>query len=395
MSNITIENPENLKTDSRISYVIRCIKESLTIQERQQGIDPGNITGFIRGVDFYKQLGGNSKHGKTGVSLDWADQRFFFPENKYMQGLQLYETDTGVYMGLISIFDVSGLHRSENSDCVPQCFCGGKNDSIIMAITSRHINREIRSHLALGRGTVWYFSEHTKSVSVGRISHLGDKWHSKGAGRRLFKAIDSFIQTFLIYREGHVGCIDEAITTSTTKTLSQSTYQYKNIYEMAITEFLQEIDTSKYINHEALIAEFLFNENFTNELMNKEGNAVDKLKKVYNLYVTSFTNFKNNLNRVVSHDLSTGVVTFYNKYPSEYSFFKNLDDFVQENPNIDEKIAGLNVGLQNDVDGKRRVVYYIPSVGLAQYELSNFDNALNNGAQEGRVHYFLDDVNGV
>ena len=140
-----------------------------------------------------------------------------------------------------------------------------------------------------------------------------------------------------------------------------------------------------------------------------EGDAVNTFKKEYDAYVKSFVNFKDNIKRVVCHDLTTGVVKFYRDNPKretppqsipsswaqELSCFENLDTFVKENPSVDEKIAVMNIGLKSDEEKRNStVINYIPSVGLGRYEPPNYNNSLDGGTQDGMVYYFLDDVNG-
>ena len=53
MSELIIKNPENVPIDPRIAYVLRCAKEVM----KHYGSDPTNVTGIIRGKDFYGSLG--------------------------------------------------------------------------------------------------------------------------------------------------------------------------------------------------------------------------------------------------------------------------------------------------------------------------------------------------
>ena len=144
MSDVTIKNPENLKMDSRIEYTLRCIKEALA--KREHSVPNLNVTGFLRGATFYNSL---SRTG-TKIRLSWAADQFTFTDSKYMQGIQLYDSYTGMYIGLVSVFDISALHRSENSSCcTPPRSCDGKLDSIVIAVTSPHIEMHINSYKSI------------------------------------------------------------------------------------------------------------------------------------------------------------------------------------------------------------------------------------------------------
>ena len=397
MSDVIIKNPENLKVDSRIEYTLRCIKEALA--KREHSVPSINVTGFLRGATFYNSL---SRTG-TKIRLSWAADQFTFTDSKYMQGIQLYDSYTGMYIGLVSVFDISALHRSENSSCcTPPRSCDGKLDSIVIAVTSPHIERHINSQLTLDEGWVRCFSSSTNHIGIKNVSCLGDKWHSKGAGKRVFSIIDGLMESAYLKS----GKSDSIV--NVTNTLHHSFHHFKYKYTSAIDTFLDTIDTSKCVNKEAIIAEFLFNENFMDTFKATEGDAVNTFKKEYDAYVKSFVNFKDNIKRVVCHDLTTGVVKFYRDNPErelppqskssswaqELSCFENLDTFVKENPSVDEKIAVLNIGLKSDEEKRNStVINYIPSVGLGRYEPPNYNNSLDGGTQDGMVYYFLDDVN--
>ena len=398
MSDVTIKNPENLKVDSRIEYTLKCIKEALA--KREHSAPNLNVTGFLRGATFYNSL----SRTKTKIRLNWAADQFTFTDSKYMQGIQLYDSYTGLYIGLVSVFDISALHRSENSSCcTPPRSCSEKSDSIIIAVTSPHIIRHINSQLSLDDGWVGRFSSSTNHIGIKNVSCLGDKWHSKGAGKRVFSIIDGLIES-AYSKSGKSDSIVEV-----TNTLHNSFHHFKYKYTSAVDTFLDTIDTSKCVNKEAIIAEFLFNENFMDTFKATEGDAVNTFKKEYDAYVKSFVNFKDNIKRVVCHDLTTGVVKFYRDNPKretppqsmssswaqELSCFENLDIFVKENPSVDEKIAVMNIGLKSDEEKRNStVINYIPSVGLGRYEPPNYNNSLDGGTQDGMVYYFLDDVNG-
>ena len=397
MSDVTIKNPENLKVDSRIEYTLKCIKEALA--KREHSAPNLNVTGFLRGATFYNSL----SRTKTKIRLNWAADQFTFTDSKYMQGIQLYDSYTGLYIGLVSVFDISALHRSKNSSCCASSRCGEKLDSIVIAVTSPHINRHINSQLSLDDGWVRGFSSTTNHIGVKNVSCLGDKWHSKGAGKRVFSIIDGLIESAYL-KNGKSDSIVEV-----TNTLHSSFHHFKYKYTSAVDTFLDTIDTSKCVNKEAIIAEFLFNENFMDTFKATEGDAVNTFKKEYDAYVKSFVNFKDNIKRVVCHDLTTGVVKFYRDNPKretppqsmssswaqELSCFENLDTFVKENPSVDEKIAVMNIGLKSDEEKRNStVINYIPSVGLGRYEPPNYNNSLDEGTQDGMVYYFLDDVDG-
>ena len=396
MSDVIIKNPENLKVDSRIEYTLRCIKEALA--KREHSVPNLNVTGFLRGATFYNSL---SRTG-TKIRLSWAADQFTFTDSKYMQGIQLYDSYTGMYIGLVSVFDISALHRSENSSCcTPPRSCGGKLDSIVIAVTSPHIERHINSQLTLDEGWVRCFSSSTNHIGIKNVSCLGDKWHSKGAGKRVFSIIDGLMESAYLKS----GKSDSIV--NVTNTLHHSFHHFKYKYTSAIDTFLDTIDTSKCVNKEAIIAEFLFNENFMDTFKATEGDAVNTFKKEYDAYVKSFVNFKDNIKRVVCHDLTTGVVKFYRDNPEresprsltswaqKLSCFENLDTFVKENPSVDEIFAVMNIGLKCDEEKRNStVINYIPSVGLGRYEPPNYNNSLDEGTQDGMVYYFLDDVDG-
>ena len=405
MSDVTLKNPENLKVDWRIEYTLRCIKEALA--KREHSVPNLNVTGFLRGATFYNSL----SRSKTKITLSWATDQFTFTDSKYMQGIQLYDSYTGMYIGLVSVFDISALHRSKNSSCcTPPRSCGGKLDSIVIAVTSPHRNRQINSQLSLDDGWVTHFSSSTNHIGIKNVSCLGDKWHSKGAGKRVFSIIDGLIESAYL-KSGKSDSIVEI-----TNTLHNSFHHFKYKYTNAVDTFLDTIDTSKCVNKEAIIAEFLFNENFMDTFKATEGDAVNTFKKEYDAYVKSFVNFKNNIKRVVCHDLTTGVVKFYRDNPKretppqsmssswaqELSCFENLDTFVKENPSVDEKIAVMIIGLKSDEEkpaqglgvSRATIINYIPSVGLGRYEPPNCYNSLDEGTQDGVVYYFLDDVDG-
>ena len=163
--NITIQNPENLSIDPRIEYVIKCVKE--VVSRRSQGLPSSNITGYIRGPKFYGKL---INGGDTTV-LNWADFHHKFQNNQFMQGIQLYKMPTGEYVGMVNVFDILESYLSQNMLSPEDVRCTNfdeKVDSVVIAITSRNIEREINSQLNLNPSAygVDNFSAHTNMVGI-------------------------------------------------------------------------------------------------------------------------------------------------------------------------------------------------------------------------------------
>ena len=396
MSDIIIKNPENLAIDPRMEYVIRCVKEVVT----KRGDDPRSVTGFVRGKAFYGEL---SHSMSDATVLDWADSQFIFHDDEYIHGLQLYDTVTGSYLGIVSIFDISALHHSQHPECVSAgCAHGGKRDSIVIAITSKAVRRRARSQLQINNGLGGYFSDSTNMISVKNLTSLTyqcHKWYGKGVGKRILSAIDSIFSTVL---SGNLPADDRHLGT-TKMAMRSSISNFTRKYRDAITIFFDHIDTSKYdpATSESILPEFIFDKDFMATFIRKESEAIAALKKPYEVHDRFFNIFKDSVKRVVCHDLTTDVVTFYSDWPTKFerSYFPNLDSFINENASASEKIAVLNIGLQSDGDmgayadlgPHDPVLNYTPNVGLGRYEKPATYDALLKGGQDGQVFYFLDD----
>ena len=396
MSDIIIKNPENLAIDPRMEYVIRCVKEVVT----KRGDDPRSVTGFVRGKAFYGEL----SHAMSDATvLDWADSQFIFHDDEYIHGLQLYDTVTGIYLGIVSIFDISALHHSQHPECVSAgCAHGGKQDSIVIAITSKAVRRRARSQLQMNNGLGGSFSDSTNMISVKNLTsltHKGDKWYGKGVGKRILSTIDSILSTVLF---GNLPADDRHLG-MTRGALRSSVGNFTREYRDAVAEFFDHIDTSKYnpATAQSILPEFIFDKDFMATFISKESEAIAALKKPYEVHDRFFNIFKDSVKRVVCHDLTTDVVTFYSDWPTKFerSYFPNLDSFINENASASEKIAVLNIGLQSDGDmgayadlgPHDPILNYIPNVGLGRYEKPATYDALLKGGQDGQVFYFLDD----
>ena len=385
---ITIENPENLNIDPRIEYAIKCVKE--VVSRRGQPSSPINITGYIRGAEFYKQLAPR----KNKTVLLWADFRHEFDDNQFMQGIQLYSMPTGEYVGMVNVFDIFASHCSQNTEPKDCPAHEEKCDSIVIAMTSKNMDREINSQLAINPNNYGAesFCAHTNIVGIKNVSNLGTKWAGKGVGKRLLEGIDYLFSCSNIESAGPAN----GVKSEAKSALNTIIYRSKAKYDTAVDDFFNDIDTSKYVSKSALIAELLFNEGYTDTFKTTESEAVHTLQKEYIAYTESFANFRKNLKRVVAHDLTTGVATLFNNFDTsvEAAHYGSVDALAEEHPTVEEKMAVLNIGMQNDDDdGQRR--NFIPCVGYGQYEVRSMRYAITDGNQEGKVYYFLDDSVGT
>ena len=271
MSDIIIKNPENLAIDPRMEYVIRCVKEVVT----KRGDDPRSVTGFVRGKAFYGEL----SHAMSDATvLDWADSQFIFHDDEYIHGLQLYDTVTGIYLGIVSIFDISALHHSQHPECVSAgCAHGGKRDSIVIAITSKAVRRRARSQLQMNNGLGGSFSDSTNMISVKNLTsltHKGDKWYGKGVGKRILSTIDSILSTVLF---GNLPADDRHLG-MTRGALRSSVGNFTREYRDAVAEFFDHIDTSKYnpATAQSILPEFIFDKDFYVYHWHKEGFSIPR-----------------------------------------------------------------------------------------------------------------------
>tara|TARA_R110002020_G_scaffold221247_2_gene429264 strand:+ start:493 stop:1686 length:1194 start_codon:yes stop_codon:yes gene_type:complete len=388
-SNVIIENPENLSVDPRIEYTIKCVKE--VVARRSQGSSFTNITGYIRGAKFYGQL--INRGNKT--KLHWADFQHEFDDNQFMQGIQLYKMPTGEYVGMVNVFDISASHRSQMAllEHGPEALTSDeKYDSVVIAITSKNIEREINSPLDInpssyGSGN---FNRHTNIVGIKNASSLGTKWAGKGVGKRLLDGIDQ------LFSWSHsTAPLGGKVKAEAKTVLNNINYSFKREYEKAIEEFFDAVDLRKYVSSKALIAELLFNESYMGTFKAVEHEAIGTLQTQYATYTESFGDFKENLKRVVVHDLTTNVATLFHDFntAAPATHYGSLDALAEEHPTAEEKVAVLNIGMQNDEPEENFDVLenYVRYVGYGRYEVRSMRYAITDGVQEGRVYYFLDD----
>ena len=387
-SGITIENPENLSINPHIEYVIKCVKEIIG----NRFTSPVNITGYIRGAGFYKQL--TTRGNKT--VLQWADFRHEFDDNQFMQGIQLYSMPIGEYVGMVNVFDISASHRSQYTEPKDCPTYDEKCDSIVIAMTSKNTDREIKSQLAINPQSYGAenFCAHTNIVGIKNVSNLGTKWAGKGVGKRLLEGIDYLFSCSNI-EDADVSVVKQGARTA----LSDISYHSRIKYDTAVDAFFNVVDTSKYVSKSALISELLFNEGYIDTFKTVESEAIHALQKEYVAYVKLFTDFKKNLKRVVAHDLTTGVATLFNDFhtSAQVTHYGSLDTLAEEHPTAEEKVAVLNIGMQNNDEDESfdAMSNYVLHVGFGRYEVRSMRYAITNGDQEGKVYYFLDDSVGT
>jgi hypothetical protein len=418
MSNLIIKNPENVPIDPRIAYVLRCAKEVM----KHYGSDPTNVTGIIRGKDFYGSLGG--EHAPD-TQLSWADSTFVFPNSEHIHGIQLYSTKTGFYIGGVSAFNMFNLdydYQSSNTS--------GKQDSIVLAFTSGYgvDEMETKSPLSLYDGWRGNFSRHTKMVSIKNASLStgsdSNAWRGKGVGRRIYHALqDMFEKTLFAKESGYEMEHGEVQRHQDLKNVLNSVMgRLKGDFSTAVEKFFDGLDHSKYgstggfqnelsgrhVLPTKILLELMFDPNAMRTFINAEGPELDILKKDYDRSKV-LQEFKSNAKQVVCCDLTTEVVASYENWeiikdysiPTAVTYFSNMESFYKQcSASVSERISVLNIGLSgatsvSDTDGQECTQNYVMNVGLARHVQPIAQRVLSHGMREGQVIYFFDNQEGV
>ena len=414
MSELIIKNPDNVPIDPRLDYVLRCAKEVI----KHHSSDPTNVTGIIRGKDFYGSLG--ATHAPD-THLSWADSEFKFPNSEHIHGVQLYSTKTGFYIGGVSIFNLLKLY--------PTDYRSGKLDSIVLAFTSGYgvDEMETSSPLSLNDGWRGNFSRYTKMVSIknATLSTGSDNtWRDRGVGRRIYHALRDMFEKTLFARESNYEMEHGEVQRhkDLVCAISTVTQQLKSNFSIAIDDFFGSLDFNKYrhmgsfqdvlsgryVLPTKILMEFLFDPNATRAFIDAEGDALDILKKEYHRSKV-LRGFESSLKQVVCCDLTTEVVAAYKNWdtdkdystPTNVKYFPNMDSFYSYyTGSVSEKIAVLDIGLSGATpelqgDGCECTQNYVMDVGLVQHIKPIAQRALSHGLREGQVIYFFNSQEGV
>ena len=435
---LIIKNPERAPIGPRLAYVLRCAKDIV----KTKGRDPEEVTAIIRGKDFYGSLG--AEHAPD-TRLTWANLTFPFPNSEHIHGVQLYCTETGLYIGAVSVFDVykSAPYLFGNVDSETRSHLEkdiAKADSIVLAFTAGY-GAEVqtaKSQLGLKDGWRGLFENYTKMVSIKGASLLagdGDSsWRGKGVGRRVYHALkDMFEGTiFTDYFQGDNRAA-ENLKHRLTDALQTVVRRSQISIEEPIREFFDDVEcitqfeTQEVLGYsptspsrtQQILLEFLINPDSLHTFIAKgEGVAFDILKKNYDRRKELYK-FDNGIKHAVHHDLTTDVVTFYGeRYARNLLadinrsrppvYFPNMDSFYEHGPaDIAEKIAVLNIGLGDggtDDYGRVDAVNsgaeihsdnYVMGVGIARSTKTTPQEHLIYGRREGQVVYFIGVQEGV
>ena len=435
---LIIKNPERAPIGPRLAYVLRCAKDIV----KTKGRDPEEVTAIIRGKDFYGSLG--AEHAPD-TRLTWANLTFPFPNSEHIHGVQLYCTETGLYIGGVSVFDVykSAPYLFGNVALATHSHLEkdlAKADSIVLAFTAGY-GAEVqtaKSQLGLKDGWRGLFENYTKMVSIKGASLLagdGDSsWRGKGVGRRVYHALkDMFEGTiFTDYFQGDNRAA-ENLKHRLTDALQTVVRRSQISIEEPIREFFDDVEckiqfeTQVVLGYsptspsktQQILLEFLINPDSLHTFIAKgEGVAFDILKKNYDRRKELYK-FDNGIKHAVHHDLTTDVVTFYGeRYARNLLadinrsrppvYFPNMDSFYEHGPaDIAEKIAVLNIGLGDggtDDYGRVDAVNsgaeihsdnYVMGVGIARSTKTTPQEHLIYGRREGQVVYFIGVQEGV
>ena len=418
MSELIIKNPENVPIDPRLDYVLRCAKEVM----KHYSSDPTNVTGIIRGKDFYGSLG--AKHAPD-THLSWADSDFKFPNSEHIHGVQLYSTKTGFYIGGVSVFNVFNLNYDYQSSNAST-----KLDSIVLSFTCGYGVDEMdtKSPLSLDDGWRGDFNRYTKMVSIKNASlstGSDSTWRGKGVGRRIYYALQDMFEKTLFAKESNYEMEHGEVQRhqDLAYALESVTRQIKSNFSTAIDKFFESLDFNKYrsmgsfqdvlsgrhVLPTKILMEFLFDPNATRTFVNAEGTALDILKKDYDRSKV-LRGFESIQKQVVCRDLTTEVVAYYKSWqvnknyntPTDVKYFPNMDSFYRHcPPNVSEKVAVLDIGLSGetpeyDVSSEQECTQnYVVNVGLVRHVKPLAQRALSHGLREGQVIYFFDNQEGV
>lgn len=435
---LIIKNPERAPIGPRLAYVLRCAKDIV----KTKGRDPEEVTAIIRGKDFYGSLG--AEHAPE-TRLTWANLTFPFPNSEHIHGVQLYCTETGLYIGGVSVFDVykSAPYLFGNVALATHSHLEkdrAKADSIVLAFTAGY-GAEVqtaKSQLGLKDGWRGLFENYTKMVSIKGASLLagdGDSsWRDKGVGRRVYHALkDMFEGTiFTDYFQGDNRAA-ENLKHRLTDALQTVVRRSQISIEEPIREFFDDMEcktqfeTQEVLGYsptspsktQQILLEFLLSPDSLHTFIAKgEGVAFDTLKNNYDRRKELYK-FDNGIKHAVHHDLTTDVVTFYGEgyarnLPTDIDrshppvYFPNMDSFYEHGPaDIAEKIAVLNIGLgDGGTDDYGRVDAansgaeihsdnYVMGVGIARSTKTTPQEHLIYGRREGQVVYFIGVQEGV
>lgn len=439
---LIIKNPERAPIGPRLAYVLRCAKDIV----KTKGRDPEEVTAIIRGKDFYGSLG--AEHAPD-TRLTWANLTFPFPNSEHIHGVQLYCTETGLYIGGVSVFDVykSAPYLFGNVALETRSHLEkdiAKADSIVLAFTAGY-GAEVqtaRSQLGLRDGWRGLFENYTKMVSIKGASLLagdGDSsWRGKGVGRRVYHALEGMFEgtIFTDYFQGDNRAA-ENLKHRLTDALQTIVRRSQISIEEPIREFFDDVEcktqfeTQKVLGYsptspsktQQILLEFLINPDSLHTFIAKgEGVAFDTLKNNYDRRKELYK-FDNGIKHAVHHDLTTGVVTFYGEgyarnLPADTVvnrsrlpvYFPNMDSFYEHGPaDIAEKIAVLNIGLGDggtddywhpeaqDANSGAEVHSdnYVMGVGIARSTKTTPQEHLIYGRREGQVVYFIGVQEGV